>query len=123
MTWYPLDEEPDKPGPKLRPCLIFRVAEPVPGCYLVEASYGTSQVKTRRSWEFLLGPRDGYVFRMSGLSYATKFDVKDLEVLWYNDLWFGKAPETPRIGTICVAGVPHSSIADRFKEAKRAAGR
>ena len=84
---------------------------------------GTSQVKTRRSWEFLLGPRDGYVFRMSGLSYATKFDVKDLEVLWYNDLWFGKAPETPRIGTICVAGVPHSSIADRFKEAKRAAGR
>lgn len=121
---FPDEGWPD-PAPNPRPALVLNVNdESVP--QRVEVAYGTSQ-RTRNKYagEFELAPRDGAVFRRSGLTVETKFDLGRTVWLPYNDRWFTPPPAvrraaTPRLGTLDLAA--DHAIKRRFVAAAMAAG-
>ena len=86
----------------------------------VTVAYGTSQ-RTRdlRAGEFAITEADGEAYRLSGLSYATKFDLRRMVDLPYNDDWFG-VPPSPRYGQTPMLGVLHPTLMRRVAAAYRA---
>jgi hypothetical protein len=96
------------PGPKPRPALIVRVKESdwqQPG-YRVFVAYGTSQktVALRRG-EFLLRNDQSSAFKLSGLSFDTKFSFANAVELDYSNEWFKMSAvqanvQTPKIGIL-----------------------
>lgn len=94
---FPLAEEPGKPGPKGRPCLVVKTAETLGDEELphVRVLYGTSNPK------FGKRPYDFFVCNMTemeeaGLFYPTRFDMD-------NRLWLPWSPDyfTPAEGYSC----------------------
>jgi len=75
-----------KPGPKPRPALVTGLAEFEDGTKGVVVAYGTSQ-KTHQlhAGEFLIAPSEPEAYRVAGLSFATKFDLRKLVILPYTD--------------------------------------
>lgn len=108
------------PAPKPRPALVLAVGE-VDGEPYVEVAYGTSQSTHQlHSGEFLIAPPDGQAYVLSGLSYPTKFDLRNRKQLPYNEDWFRVPPlaphgQTPRLGVL------HPSLVRRAKAAFDAA--
>lgn len=64
-VWCPLQEQPDTPGPKYRPCLVCGVSQDS-----IQLAYGTSQVHRITKGEFLVEPEE-----LPGLPRATKFNL------------------------------------------------
>lgn len=80
-------------------------------------AYGTSQGTTRlHAGEFLISPTDGEAYRAAGLSFATKFDLRQTVTLPYTDEWF-RVPPTPAHGHIPKLGILHPSLMRRAQAA------
>lgn len=110
------------PGPKARPALVLQVGEAY-GHPVVRVAYGTSQkVANLYSGEFAILPEDEAAFAVSGLSYATKFNLARTSELDYNELWFGTAPGAP-FGPLPKIGLLHPGLMRRVQAAHAAAKR
>lgn len=108
------------PGTKPRPALILTVFDDEPPAYRVRVAYGASQ-KTKQLYagEFAVTEIDGTAYKLSGLSYPTKFNFKRLVELPYNDEWFGVAPGIPH-GQTPKLGVLHPSLMHKVRAAWKA---
>lgn len=117
---FPEKEIPG-PAPKPRPALVIAVGE-VDGKLHIEVAYGTSRNTDRlHSGEFQISPPDGEAYALSGLSYPTKFDLRNRKELPYNEAWFRVPPHAPH-GQTPKLGVLHPSLMRRAKAAFDAAG-
>jgi len=95
------------PKPKPRPGLIISTKEDDQGMIFVSVAYETSQ-KTDRlySEEFKISKSEhSAAYASAGLSYDTKFDLKNILELPFNDSYFSVPPhaphgQTPKLGTL-----------------------
>ena len=107
IVWCRFPERPrDKPGPKPRPALVLEVVERADGTELAVA-YGTSQGLDRlHAGEFAIRKRQNpAAYVLAGLSYDTKFDLRQVLRLPWDDHFFVVAPEarygqTPKLGSL-----------------------
>ena len=110
------------PGPKLRPALVLRVGE-ADGNPVVEVAYGTSQkVDSLYAGEFAITPSDGTAYEAAGLSFPTKFNLRETFELDFNGEWFALPPGAP-FGQTPKLGVLHPSLMRRARAAFEAAKR
>ena len=107
IVWCRFPQRPrDIPGPKPRPALVISIAEHADGI-TVGVAYGTSQ-KTDRlvAGEFAIRKAgDKAAYAMAGLSYDTKFDLRNILELPWNDSFFIVPPDphhgkTPKLGSL-----------------------
>ena len=112
------------PRPKPRPALIVVVFDDDAPQFEVRVAYGTSQRPTtlHRGEFSILRDRNRAAFEAAGLSYDTKFDLKQMVDLPYTSEWFSVAPtaphgQTPKLGTL------HPSLVRADEAAFRAAVR
>lgn len=109
------------PGPKARPALVLRVGEDSDGQPVVEVAYGTSQkVDQLYAGEFAITPADRAAYAVAGLSYPTKFNLRETFELDFNDTWFGVPPGAPH-GDRPKLGVLHPSLLRRVEAAVKGA--
>lgn len=99
-----------KPAPKARPALVLAVGhkDDEPGMPMVRVAAGTSR-KTAAGqvypWEMLVERTDAVEFRATGLSYTTKFNLRNTLELPYTSEFFAAAPgqpfgKSPRLGML-----------------------
>ena len=101
------------PGPKPRPALVVRVFEDSNTRYRVLLAYGTSQkIRTLRAGEFAIAAHDRIAYHLSGLSFDTKFNMKEVVELAYNTTWFKVPPHAP-CGQLPRMGMLHPSLVQR----------
>ena len=110
------------PRPKPRPALILAVFDDAAPKFDVRVAYGTSQrTTTLHRGEFaILRDRNLAAFEAAGLSFDTKFDLKQTLDLPYATEWFSVPPaaphgQTPKLGTL------HPSLVRAVQAAFRAA--
>jgi hypothetical protein len=110
------------PHPKPRPALILSVLDDDAPQFAVRVVYGTSQrTTTLHRGEFaILREVNLAAYETAGLSYNTKFDMKQILDLPYTTDWFSVPPaapygQTPKLGTL------HPSLVRRAEAAYRAA--
>ena len=121
MKWWPEPAAGDivwchfpdniHPKPKPRPGLIVSTKEDDEGKIFVSVAYGTSQ-KTNRlfSGEFRITKIEHPVaYYSSGLSYDTKFDLRNTLELPFNEVYFSVPPNAPH-GQIPKLGTLHPSM-------------
>lgn len=114
IVWCRFPQRPrDVPGPKPRPVLIVAVTEHEDGI-AVTVAYGTSQNLGRlAAGEFVLRKAENKAaYEMAGLSYDTKFDLRNLVELPWNDTFFAVPPnpihgQTPKLGSLHI-GMEHA---------------
>jgi len=108
--------------PKPRPALVLVVFDDGAPQFTVRVAYGTSQRNTRlRRGEFsILHERNAAAYAAAGLSYDTKFDLKQVLDLPYNTEWFSVPPAAPH-GQTPKLGVLHPSLVRAVQAAFRAA--
>lgn len=107
IVWCRFPERPrDKPGPKPRPGLVMTVTERDDGV-VVGIAYGTSQGLTRlTSGEFAIRrDANSAAYVLAGLSHDTKFDVRRVIDLPWDEMFFAAPPDakhgqTPKLGTL-----------------------
>ena len=77
--------------PKPRPAIVIGVSK---SKHQVQVAFGTSRkIDKLYCSEFLIAKSDGEEpFKMSGLSYDTKFDLSKVSILPFNTEYFSKAP-------------------------------
>jgi len=80
------------PRPKPRPALVLIVFDDGAPQFEVRVVYGTSQRTTTLS---ILRERNPTAYVMAGLSYDTKFDLKQTLDLPYTTEWFSVPPAAP----------------------------
>lgn len=110
------------PRPKPRPALILAVFDDAVPKFDVRVAYGASQrTTTLHRGEFsILRDRNPTAFEAAGLSFDTKFDLKQTLDLPYTTEWFSVPPaaphgQTPKLGTL------HPSLVRAVQAAYRAA--
>jgi len=110
------------PRPKPRPALILEVFDDGAPQFFVRIAYGTSQRTTSlRRGEFSIErSRNPAAFEAAGLSYDTKFDLKQVLELPFTTEWFSVPPtaphgQTPKLGTL------HPSLVRAVQAAYQAA--
>lgn len=110
------------PHPKPRPALILVVFDDDAPRFHVRIAYGTSQrTATLYSGEFsILRERDRAAYEAAGLSYNTKFNLKNSLDLPYTTEWFSVPPAAPH-GQTPKLGILHSSMMRAVQAAFRAA--
>ena len=110
------------PYPKPRPALILAVFDDDAPNFTVRVAYGTSQrTTTLYRGEFCIlrgGNPAAYV--AAGLSYDTKFDLKQALDLPYTTEWFSVPPGAPH-GQNPKLGILHPSLVRALQAAFRAA--
>ncbi len=112
------------PKPKPRPGLIISTKEDDAGAVFVSVAYGTSQ-KTDRlySGEFRISRREHpAAYASAGLSYDTKFNLRNVLELPYSDSYFSVPPtaphgQNPKLGTlhpsmVRIAATAYRAVAD-----------
>jgi len=117
MRWWPEPTAGDivwchfpdntHPKPKPRPALVISTKEDDEGTIFVSVAYGTSQ-KTNHlySGEFKIAKSaHPAAYASAGLSYDTKFDLRHILELPFNDTYFSVPPhsphgQTPQLGTL-----------------------
>ena len=95
------------PKPKSRPALIVATKEDDDGMFFVSVAYGTSQ-KTNRlySGEFRIAKSEHpAAYASAGLSFNTKFDLRNILELPFKDNYFSVPPhaphgQNPKLGTL-----------------------
>ena len=109
------------PRPKPRPALILIVFDDDAPHFHVRVAYGTSQKTTtlHRGKFSILRERNPAAFETAGLSYDTKFDLRQAMDLPYSTEWFSVPPsaphgQTPKLGTL------HASLVLAVQAAFRA---
>ncbi len=107
IVWCRFPQQPrDIPGPKPRPSLVVSISEYDDGV-MVKIAYGTSQ-KTDRLYagEFVIRKAENKAaYEMAGLSYDTKFDLRQLVEVPWNNQFFAVSPkpahgQTPKMGSL-----------------------
>ena len=115
---------PDEIHPRAKPCpaLVLAVFDDEAPQFTVRVVYGTSQrTTTLHRGEFsILRSRNMVAYATAGLSYDTKFDLKQTLDLPYTTEWFSGPPaaphgQTPKLGTL------HPSLVRAVQAAFRAA--
>lgn len=108
--------------PKPRPALILAVFDDDDPHFTVRVVYGTSQrTTTLYRGEFsILRDRNPAAYAAAGLSYDTKFDLKQVLDLPYSTEWFSVPPAAPH-GQTPKLGVLHPSLVRAVQAAYRAA--
>lgn len=111
------------PRPKPRPALILVVFDDDAPQFHVRVAYGTSQRTTtlHRGEFFVLQERNRAAYAAAGLSYDTKFNLKQAVDLPYNTDWFSVPPaaphgQNPKLGTL------HPSLVRTVQAAFQASG-
>lgn len=113
IVWCRFPQRPrDAPGPKPRPALVVAVAEHEDGI-AVTVAYGTSQKLDRlAAGEFAIRKAENKTaYEMAGLSYDTKFDLRNRVELPWDDTFFTVPPnpthgQTPKLGSLHIAMEP-----------------
>jgi hypothetical protein len=102
--------------------LILKVFDDEAPQFHVNVAYGTSQrTTTLYRGEFsILRERNPTAYQTSGLSYDTKFNLKQAIDLPYNTDWFSVPPAAPQ-GQIPNLGALHASLVPAVQAAYRAA--
>ncbi len=110
--------------PKPRPALILIVFDDDAPRFEVRVAYGTSQrTTTLHRGEFLiLRSRNPAAYQTAGLSYDTKFDLKQTVDLSYTTEWFSMPPAAPH-GHSPKLGTLHPSLVRALEAAYRAAAK
>ncbi len=110
------------PRPKPRPALILAVFDDDAPRFEVRVAYGTSRRTTmlHRGEFAILRERNAAAFAAAGLSYDTKFDLKQSIDLPYTTAWFSVPPAAP-YGQTPKLGVLHPSLVRALQAAFRAA--
>ena len=114
-----------KPAPKPRPVLVLAVGEHEddPGIPMVRVAAGTSRKVLpgqRYPWELLIEDDGSSAFQVSGLSYTTKFNVRNTLELPYTSMFFEPPPQRP-FGATPKLGALHASYMPALKAAYRSA--
>jgi hypothetical protein len=111
-----------RPRPKPRPALILVVFDDDAPMFTVRVAYGTSQRTTSlHAGEFaILRGLNATAYVAAGLSFDTKFNLKQALDLPYTHDWFSVPPaaphgQTPKLGTL------HPSLVRAVQAAHRAA--
>lgn len=132
MIWWPEPAAGDivwchfpdgiSPRPKSRPALVLTVFDDQEPEFYVEVAYGTSQRTTAlRSGEFVIQrSANAAAYAAAGLSYDTKFDLKNLVTLPFNSDWFDVPPAAPH-GQCPKLGLLHPSLSRAVQAAYLAA--
>lgn len=109
------------PGPKPRPALILVVFDDDAPQFTVRVAYGTSQrTTTLYKGEFaILRERNPVAYAAAGLSYDTKFNLKQALDLPYTAEWFAVPPAAPH-GQTPELGVLHPSLVRAVQAAYQA---
>lgn len=109
------------PRAKPRPALILAVFDDEAPQFEVRVAYGTSKrTTTLHGGEFcILRDRNPAAFEAAGLSFDTKFDLKQTVDLPFTTEWFSVPPsaphgQTPKLGTL------HPSLVRAVQAAFRA---
>ena len=96
-----------KPRPKPRPALVLAVFDDDAPQFHVRVAYGTSQrTSNLHRVEFAIARQSNpAAFESAGLSFDTKFDLKQALDLPYTTEWFSVPPaapfgQTPKLGTL-----------------------
>ena len=99
------------PRPKPRPALVLIVFDDDAPHFQVRVAYGTSQRTTSlyRGEFAILRDRNREAYVAAGLSYDTKFDLKQLVDLPYSTEWFSVPPSAP-FGQTPKLGLLHPSL-------------
>jgi len=110
------------PRPKPRPALIIAVFDSEPGKFDVRVVYGTSKrTTTLHRGEFaILRERNPVAFEVSGLSYDTKFNLRQMLDLPYSMQWFSVPPNAPH-GQCPKLGILHPSLMRTLEAAYKTA--
>ncbi len=113
----------DVPGPKPRPALVVSVTEREDGIE-VKVAYGTSQkIDHLVAGEFAIRRAENKTaYDMAGLSFDTKFDLRNLVDLPWNDNFF-VVPPSPRHGQTPKLGSLHICMKKSLEAAARATKR
>src|SRR5437867_2407853 len=120
IVWCHFPDNID-PRPKPRPALIVVVFDDDAPQFVVRAVYGASQrTATLHRREFaILRDRKPAAYQATGLSYDTKFNLKQMLDLPYTTDWFSVPPaaphgQSPKLGTL------HPSLVHALEAANRA---
>ena len=109
------------PGPKARPAILLQVFAPLSDepCYRVKVCYGTKNLSRiyPHDCEILWGVHPAE-YTSAGLSYDTKFDMKQVILLPYTSKWF-QVPRQPQFGVTPKLGMLHPATVPRLLRAKR----
>ena len=110
------------PKPKPRPALVLTVYDDDAPEFSVEVAYGTSQRTTQlyRGEFAILRAQHPAAYVAAGLSYDTKFNLRQAVVLPYNTTWFSVPPAAPH-GQRPTLGTLHPSLVKTVAAAYRAA--
>ena len=128
MQWWP---EPDAGDivwcrfpdsiharPKPRPALVIDVQIDEAALFFVSVAFGTSQKLNRLySGEFQITQKDNSAaYALAGLSFNTKFDLRTILFLPFNQEWFAVPPhaphgQNPKLGTLHPSMVKVASTA------------
>jgi hypothetical protein len=109
------------PRPKPRPALVLNVFDDDAPEFSLEVAYGTSQrTTTLHRGEFaILRDRNPAAYASAGLSYDTKFNLRQTVVLPFNTDWFSVPPAAPH-GQKPMLGTLHPSLMRAVEAAFRA---
>jgi len=110
------------PRPKPRPALVLAVFDDDAPHFTVRVAYGTSQrAKSLHRGEFsILRDSNREAYTSAGLSYDTKFDLRQTIDLPFTTEWFSVPPAAPH-GQTPKLGVLHPSLVRAIEAAFRAA--
>jgi hypothetical protein len=113
----------DVPGPKPRPSLVLVVTQHEDG-YTVTVAYGTSKKLDRLvGGEFAIRKLESpTAYALAGLSFDTKFSLRERLELPWDDEFFGIPPD-PRHGQTPKLGSLHPCLMKALASAARAAKR
>ena len=121
IVWCRFPQRPrDVPGPKPRPALVVSVTQYEDGVS-VKVAYGTSQKLDRLvAGEFAIRKAENKAaYALAGLSYDTKFDLRHIIELPWNENFFS-VPPNPRHGQIPKLGSLHIVMKKALASAVRA---
>jgi hypothetical protein len=109
------------PRPKPRPALILAVFDDDAPQFTVRVAYGTSQrTRTLHRGEFaILCEINPVGYEAAGLSYDTKFNLRQMLDLPYSTDWFTVPPTAPH-GQTRKLGTLHPSLVRALQAAFRA---
>jgi hypothetical protein len=110
------------PKPKPRPALVIEVYDDDDPQFHVKVAYGTSQRKNKlyRGEFCIFKSSNATAYSVAGVSFSTKFDLKQILTLPFSTDWFSVPPAAPH-GQIPRLGMLHPSLVPALQVAYGAA--